>query len=550
VRSTPPSCNSAFERQVASPNVEYNLADLWERVVDTVPDREAFVCGDRRLSFAQADERATRLANALADRGVGAGDLEGMLAAYKIRAVPVNVNYRYVEEELRYLLDNADAKAIVFHREFTPKLAAIRDDLPRLAAFVAVDDGSGAALEPLAAVDYEEALAAASSAREFGPRSADDLYVLYTGGTTGMPKGVLWRHEDIFFGALGGGGIGNQITTPEEIGDRALAGATRCLPACPFMHGTAHWMAFSALFTGGAVVIDPARHMGPVHIWELVARERVNFLVIVGDAMGRPLAEALDRLDPSIDLSAPLILLSGGAILSPSVKRELATRLPSALVIDGIGSSEAGGQGQMVATKDGEIPSQPRFAMNDENTVLDDDLQPAAVNQVGRLARRGRIPLGYYKDPEKTAATFPVVDGVRWSIPGDHARIEPDGTITVLGRGSVSINTGGEKVYPEEVEGALKGHPDVFDAVVVGVPDERWGERVVAVVQGRDGARPPLDELNEHVRTHIAGYKAPRDVVYVDEITRSPSGKPDYRWAKAVAMRELGITQPSTFPAP
>jgi acyl-CoA synthetase (AMP-forming)/AMP-acid ligase II len=545
--------------------VEFNLADLWERVADTVPEREALVCGDRRLSFAQVDERATRLAHALADRGVGAGDhvalylyngteyIEGMFAAFKLRAVPVNVNYRYVEEELRYLLDNADAKGVVFHREFAPKLAAIRADLPQLGAYLSVDDASAADLEPLepvGVVEYEGALAAASTARDFGPRSADDLYVLYTGGTTGMPKGVLWRHEDIFFGALGGGGLGSPIATPEEIADRAHLGTTRCLPACPFMHGTAHWMGLSALFTGGAIIIDDHHRMDPTHIWELTAREQVNFLVIVGDAMGRPLAEALDGLDPSVDLSHSLILLSGGAILSPSVKRELAAELPNAIVIDGIGSSETGGQGQMPATKDGEIPSQPRFAMTEGTTVLDDDLRPAEPGVVGKLARRGFIPIGYYKDPEKTAATFPEVDGVRWSVPGDHARIEPDGTITVLGRGSVSINTGGEKVYPEEVEGTLKGHGDVFDAVVVGVPDERWGERVVAVVQPRAGKHPDLDALEAHARTLIAGYKVPRAVVEVDEIVRSPSGKPDYRWAKMTAMRELGLTQPETFPAP
>jgi 3-oxocholest-4-en-26-oate---CoA ligase len=259
--------------------------------------------------------------------------------------------------------------------------------------------------------------------------------------------------------------------------------------------------------------------------------------------MGRPLAEAFDQLDPPLDTSRPMILLSGGAILSPSVKRDLAAKLEGGLVLDGIGSSEAGGQGQMAASKDGDAPAQPRFAMTPQNTVLTDDFTPAAVGEVGKLARSGNIPLGYYKDPEKSAATFPVVDGVRWSVPGDHARIEEDGTITVLGRGSVSINTGGEKVYPEEVEGALKGHADVFDAVVVGVPDERWGERVVAVVQPREGRHATLDALNDHVRSHIAGYKAPRDLVEVEAITRSPSGKPDYRWAKRVAMDSLGITQ-------
>jgi acyl-CoA synthetase (AMP-forming)/AMP-acid ligase II len=542
--------------------MDYNLADLWEAVVDAVPGNEALVCGDRRLTFAQADERANRLAHVLTEHGVGAGDhvalylyngteyLEAMIAAFKIRAVPVNVNYRYVEEELRYLLDNSDAKAVVFHREFTSKLAAVRADVPALETFLSVDDHSGEDLDELGALDYEAALAEAAPGRDFGPRSADDLYILYTGGTTGMPKGVMWRHEDIFFGAFGGGGLGNPISKPEEIADRARAGASRALPACPFMHGTAHWMAFLTLFEGGAIVIDPERHLDPVHVWELVAAERVTFLVIVGDAMGRPLVEALARLDGSVDVSSLVLLLSGGAILSPAVKRQLAAHLPSALVIDGIGSSEAGGQGQMLATKDGEIPAQPRFVMSPENTVLDDDLKPAGVGVVGKLARSGHIPIGYYKDPEKSAATFPEVDGVRWSIPGDAARIEDDGTITVLGRGSVSINTGGEKVYPEEVEGALKAQDDVFDAVVVGVPDERWGERVVAVVQPRDGAQPTLEELVEHLRKHVAGYKVPRDLVLVDAIVRSPSGKPDYRWAKQTALEHLPPHDPSRVPAP
>jgi acyl-CoA synthetase (AMP-forming)/AMP-acid ligase II len=531
--------------------MEFNLADLWEAVVDAVPDHEALVCGTRRLTFAQADERMNRLAHALTERGIGEGDhvalylyngteyLEAMLAAFKLRAVPVNVNYRYVEGELRYLLDNADAKAVVLHRELAPRLSAIVPELPKLSAALVIEDESDATVEGLAATEYEAALATAAPARDFAPRSTDDLYVLYTGGTTGMPKGVMWRQEDIFFGAFDGGGFGDPIKTPEQIVDRAANGMQRCLPACPFMHGTAHWRAFASLYAGGAVIIDDRRKLEPVHVWELVARERVNFLVIVGDAMGRPLAEALDHLPPSIDLSATMILLSGGAILSPSVKRDLASKLPSVIVIDGIGSSEAGGQGQMVASKDGDIPAQPRFVMSDDNTVLTDDLRAAPIGVIGKLARRGHIPLGYYKDPEKTAATFPVVDGVRWSVPGDHARLEADGTITLLGRGSVSINTGGEKVYPEEVEGVLKSHPDVFDAVVVGVPDERWGERVVAVVQPRPGSHVTADSLSEHAHRQLAGYKVPRDVVEVDAVVRSPSGKPDYRWAKALATERV-----------
>jgi acyl-CoA synthetase (AMP-forming)/AMP-acid ligase II len=539
--------------------VEFNLADLFEVVVDTVPDREALVCGERRLTYREFEERVNRLAHHLTASGVGAGDhvalylyngteyLEGMLAAYKVRAVPINVNYRYVEEELRYLLDDCDAVAVVFHREFAPKLGAIRDALPKLQTFVAVDDGTmegdvPGALDALGARDYEDALAGASPARDFPPRSADDLYILYTGGTTGMPKGVMWRHEDIFFGAFGGGGFGNEVSRPEELADRARdTRITRCLPACPFMHGTAHWMAFSALYTGGAVIISPAHRLEPLKLWELVAREHVNFLVIVGDAFARPLAEALDELSADVDVSGCSVILSGGAILSPSVKRALAEKLPGSLIVDGYGSSEAGGQGQSVTVAGSDVSATPRFMVNDETTVLDDDLRPAAVGVVGKLARRGRIPLAYYRDPEKSAATFPVVDGVRWSVPGDHARIDEDGSITLLGRGSVSINTGGEKVYPEEVEAALKGHPAVFDAVVVGVPDERWGERVVALVQPRPGQEPEFEELDAHVRRLVAGYKAPRQVVLVESIVRSPSGKPDYRWGKRTAKDRLGI---------
>jgi 3-oxocholest-4-en-26-oate---CoA ligase len=528
--------------------MEYNLADLWERVVDAVPDREALVCGPRRLTFADADDRVNRLAHALAAQGVGPGDhvalylyngteyLEGMLAAYKLRAVPINVNYRYVEEELRYLLDDSDARAVIFHQTFTAKLAAIRSRLPTLSTFIVVNDASGADDPTLGALDYEAALADASPARDFPARSADDVYILYTGGTTGMPKGVMWRHEDIFFGAFGGGGVGDPIHTPAEIAERARIGFLRLLPACPFMHGTAHWMAFRTLYQGGSVVISPDRSMIPERLWDLIVAEHVSFLVIVGDAMGRPLVDALTAHPGRFDVSGLSVLLSGGAILSPPVKRALTAALPRTLILDGFGSSEAGGQGTMAVRPDDSESSQPRFEVDDETTVLTAELRPAAVGQVGKLARRGHVPLGYYHDPEKTAATFPVVDGVRWSVPGDDARLEADGTITVLGRGSVSINSGGEKVYPEEVEGALKHHPAVFDAVVVGVPDDRWGERVVAVVEPRDGLHPTLDDIAGEARHHVAGYKLPRQLVLVDHIERSPSGKPDYRWAKRIAV--------------
>lgn len=538
--------------------MELNLADLWEKVVDTVPEHEAIVCDDRRFTYRETDERANRLAHALAERGIGPGDhvalylynsaeyLEGMLAAFKLRAVPINVNYRYVEGELRYLLADADAKAVVFHRAFAPKLASICSDLPMLEVYLGVDDDDAGrdadrdALAALGALDYEAALDNASPERDFAPRSADDIYILYTGGTTGMPKGVMWRHEDIFFGAFGGAGAGGtMITSPEEIAGRCRESRLRCVPACPFMHGTAHWMAFSALYTGGTVIVYTDRHLDAVNIWELVARERANFLVIVGDAFARPLHDALDHV-PHLDLSGCHVILSGGAILSPSVKHALAERLPASLIVDGYGASETGGQGQSVTVAGSDLPDALRFELNQETTVLDGDLRPAPPGVVGRLARRGRIPLGYYKDPAKTSETFPVVDGVRWSVPGDHAVIEADGTITLLGRGSVSINTGGEKVYPEEVEAALKSHPGVFDVLVVGVPDDRWGEQVVAVVQPRIGESPAADVLRSHARLHLAAYKIPRKVVIVDSVVRSPAGKPDYRWAKATAIESIG----------
>jgi acyl-CoA synthetase (AMP-forming)/AMP-acid ligase II len=532
-------------------SMQYNLADLWEAVADAIPEREALVYGERRLTYAATDERANRLANHLATQGIGPGDhvalllyncteyLEGMLAAFKLRAVPINVNYRYMEDELRYVLDDCDAKAVVFHREFAPKLGAVADSLGLLKTRLLVEDASGADTTLIDAIEYEDALAASSPGRDFGPRSPDDLYILYTGGTTGQPKGVMWRSEDIFFAGLGGGNLGDApITSPEQVVEK-LDEHRRTLPACPLMHGTAHWFALGTLYAGGTVVLSPDHHFDAVRLWELIAREGVTFLVIVGDAFARPLVEALDELDPSLDLSSLTVVLSGGAILSPSVKALWVEKLPSTILIDGFGSSESGGQGSSITAAGGPIETAPRFRVDNETTVLDDELRPAAVGAIGKLARRGHVPLGYYKDAAKTAATFPVIDGVRWSVPGDHARIEDDGTITVLGRGSVSINTGGEKVYPEEVEAAVKSHAAVFDAVVVGVPDERWGERIAALVQLRPGASLTGDDLADHVRSHLASYKAPRELVIVDTVVRSPSGKPDYRWARATAERAI-----------
>ena len=523
-----------------SPAPTFSLADLFEVVADVVPDHEAIVCGDRRLTYAQLDERTTRLAHWMAGQGVGPGDhvavylyncaeyLEVMLAAFKLRAVPVNVNYRYTEDELAYLLEDADAKVVVHDPEFADVVASVSGHLPAFDVALGLDD-------------YEGALAGASPERDFGPRSGDDLYILYTGGTTGHPKGVMWRHEDIFMAAFGGGRPGGEpIADPAELAETALGGRARSLPASPFMHGTAHWMAFAALYGGGTVVVNTDRGLDPMSLWRQVEAERVTFLTIVGDAFARPLVDALSDHGTELDLSTLRVILSGGAILSPTVKEALAEALPGAIVVDTYGASETGGQGRVVTTA-GSGPVGPKFTLNESTVLLDDELVPITdAGRVGLIARRGRVPLGYYKDEAKTAATFPVIDGERWAVPGDYGVLEADGTVTLLGRGSVSINTGGEKVYPEEVEAALKGHPEVFDAVVVGVPDERWGERVVAVVQARPGRAPAFEALDAHVRETLAGYKAPRDVVLVDEVRRAPMGKPDYRWAREVATERLG----------
>jgi fatty-acyl-CoA synthase len=531
----------------------FNLADLFEVVADACPDRLALVAGDVRLSYAELDQRANRLAHHLLSSGVRAGDhigiyawncaewIESMLAAYKARAVPINVNYRYVEDELRYLFDNADLVALVFERSFTTRVAGVLPALPRLQQLIVVDDGSDLDASTIGAVSYETALASGSPASDFDPRSPDDLYILYTGGTTGMPKGVMWRSEDIFFGAMGGGNFGGPpAEQPEDLARSAANDPVVSCVTAPMMHGGGQWVTFITFTTAGTVVLYTGRRYDPEEIWRLAARERANSVMVVGDAMARPLAEALGST-ANLDLSALAVIGSGGAILSKAVKEQLRAALPNVIVMDSFGASETGANGSVMDV--GAPAAGPRFTMGEHTTVLGDDLRPVAPGSgvVGRLAKKGHIPLGYYKDEGKTAATFlQDADGVRWVVPGDFATVEPDGTITLLGRGSVSINTGGEKVFPEEVEAALKAHPGVFDAVVVGVPDERFVERVVALVTPRAGVTPTLDELRDHCRTVIAGYKAPRAVHLVDEIERTPAGKPDYRAARARALELAG----------
>jgi acyl-CoA synthetase (AMP-forming)/AMP-acid ligase II len=522
--------------------VEFNLADLYELVADAIPDRLALVAGDARLTFGELDERANRLAHYLRDVGVVPGQHVGVYAynraewveayfgCFKARAVPINVNYRYTVDELRYLFDNADLVALIFDSEFGPHVASVLPGLPKLQHLIQLDDPTHTQTEGLDAVDYEHALASASPDRDgLGPRSADDLYILYTGGTTGMPKGVMWRAEDIFFAAMGGGNYGGPgIEKPEEVAEHLTAAPGVSMALAPLMHGNAQWTGSIALFGGNTVVLNTSRRFEANEIWDLVEREGVSVISLVGDAMARPLVDALATrpLPPTV-----FAIVSGGAILSPAIKAELNERAPNVMVLDAFGASETGANGAVDVTEKG-----PRFRMNEWTTVITESGDVAPVGEIGMLARRGHVPLGYYKDAEKTAATFVELQGVRWAIPGDRAVIEDDGAINVLGRGSQCINTGGEKVFPEEVEAVLKSHADVFDAIVVGVPDTRWGEAVVAVVAPRIGHTVTLDVLVEHCRATLAGYKVPRHLVIVDEVSRTPAGKPDYRWAKSIAL--------------
>ena len=535
----------------------YNVADLFEHAVDAVPDRLALICEDESRTFTELDERANRLAHVLADRGVEPGAhvgiyamnslqwVEALLAITKIRAVPVNVNYRYVEDELRYLFDNADLVGLIYSEEYGPRVAAVRDDLPLLRTLVMIEDGSGADQAGLDPIPYEQAMASGSPDRDFPERSGDDQVIIYTGGTTGMPKGVMWRSEDIFFALAGGIDPFTRVPVASEWehadNARNSLGQLIFMSTPPLMHGAAFVSTLMQLFQGNANILVPK--FDAVEVWRSIDRHRGNSILIVGDAMGRPLIEALEELEAAgeeLDLSCLLSLSSSAAVFSPAVKERFLDRFPNLVVTDSIGATESGFNGILTVSKEHTAMkgAGPTVAPGKDTVVLDEHLEfvEPGSGVVGMVARGGNIALGYYNDPEKTAKTFVTgPDGKRYSMPGDYATVEADGTITLLGRGSVCINTGGEKVYPEEVEAALKAHDTVFDAIVVGVADERWGQKVVAVVQARPGHAPELAALGDHCREHLAGYKVPRELHLVDQIVRSPSGKPDYPWAKQLA---------------
>ena len=548
----------------SSAPITIGLAEVHEAISATRPDDSCLVFRDRRFTWGEVTERTRRLANALLDRGLGChterSDLDGhdsgqdhigvylhngneylevMLGALKARVASFNINYRYVAEELRYLLDDAHARAIVVHSQFAPILAEVLPDLANLDVILQVPDDSGNDLLP-GAVWYEDALAAASPDRPNVKWSADDLYMLYTGGTTGMPKGVMWRNGDAMVECFGGS---RTATTVEEFVAEANTGL-QALLAPPFMHGAGHWMSFRTWLGGGTIFVQSVpEQLDPVDIWTLVESERLNFLLIVGDAFARPLLDELEHPTGRgpYDLESLTVLLSGGAALSANLKVEFLQHLPTVMIVDGLGSSEAGGQVSHVSA--GGNASTGTFELTSGNVILSPQLDAVLAptdTTTGWLAKTGRLALGYLGDADKTARTYPSIDGQRYAVPGDRARFvddHPDDLMVELhGRDSVTINSGGEKIFAEEVEAAIKAHPGVYDCVVAGRPSERWGSEVVAVVRIRSGHDVADTDLLSEAARHIARYKLPKAIVHVNEIVRSPSGKADYRWAKSIAQ--------------
>jgi len=542
--------------------MDFNLAAVVRAVSNAVPTREALVHGDTRLTYASFLRRSDQLAMALAARGFGhhtersqlenwqSGQdhvalylhncpqyLEGMVGSYAARLAPFNVNYRYVAEELRYLLADSHARVVIFHSAFAETLDEVRRDLPELRVLLQVSDNSGNSL--LDGAEWYEDVLESSPSVPLDTPSPDDLYILYTGGTTGMPKGVLWRQGDIYPAALGGRKIstGIEYESLDAIVENAREGGMRVLPSAPFMHGAAHWMAMNALGNGNTIVLPQnATTFDPRDFCETIEREHINIALIVGDAFGRPLLDELD--DHHYDLSSLGLLISGGAALSAPVKSSLLERLPSIAIMDGLGSSETGQQASQVVGAGADITTgtfKPGTGMAIISADMSKRLEPGHAGS-GWLAQYGRVPLGYLGDAEKTGRTFPTVDGVRYSVPGDRARLTSDGLLELHGRDSVTINSGGEKVFAEEVEAALSSHPAIYDVIVTGRPSERWGNEVVAIVQFRNDTIATTDDLITTCAAKLARYKLPKEIIVVDIIERSPAGKADYRWAQQLAM--------------
>ena len=541
---------------------DWNFADVYESVAAAVPQRRCQVQGDRTVSWAEFDRRANGLAADLLEAGLtrqskvaaylhnGPEYLESYVAAFKAGLVPVNTNYRYGRDEITYLFDNADAEAVVFHSSFTDLVDEVRPRLPGVRRWYWVDDGTAVGQAPGWAADYEAVVAAgpAEPVRPPWGRSGDDLLLLYTGGTTGMPKGVMWRQDDLF-NVLGAGGnailgIPPATSVQELVGrlDPAVPGLA-LLSACPLMHGTGQFSSLIAMNMGGCVATLPSRHFDPAELLGEVERHRINSVIIVGQAFAGPILEHLEANPGSYDLSSVLMMSSSGVMWSQENKEGLLRHVPQAALFDSFGSSEAVGMGASVSTAGGTAPT-AKFQVGPACAVFGEDgrrVEPGSGER-GMVAVGGFIPLGYYKDEAKTAQTFRIFEGARWSVPGDWAEVNADGTLHLLGRGSVCINTGGEKVFPEEVEEALKQHPGVRDAVAVGIPDQRFGEAICAVVEPTGPGAPELDELVHAVRERLAAFKAPRHLVVVESIGRAPNGKVDYRRLRGIALEQLGIS--------
>ena len=531
--------------------MEWNYANVWEALAGRIPDAPALIHGSRVVSWREFDARAEAVARFLLGNGVTRQDkvalylynapeyLEASFAALKIGLVPVNTNYRYQLDELIYLWDNADAVAVVFHGGMTPTIEEIRTRLPKVRSWLWMDDGSRP--RPDWAVPYHE-VASASGDRAEAPwgRRGSDLVMIYTGGTTGLPKGVMWRQHDLFrafdtSGLVACGSAQGIAARAYETEQRPVG-----LPACPLMHGTGFLFAIATLNQGGAVVTLEGRSFDVEEFLDTIVRVGVTGTAIVGDAFCRPIVDALDAEPGRWDLSRLAMVASAGVMWSAEVKERLLAHAPATLLADLLGSTEAHGMGTSVSHRGSEAKT-ARFTLGENAFVIDDDGKPVEPGSgvVGRIAVKGLVPVGYYKDPEKTARTFVTIDGVRCSVPGDHATVDTDGTITLLGRRSVCINTGGEKVFPEEVEEALKTHPGVQDATVVGVPDERFGQAIAAAVELRAGVAVEPGELVDHVKSRLAGYKTPRHVLFVDSVGRAPNGKADYAGVQRIVAERL-----------
>lgn len=543
--------------------MSWQMADIWENIAQAIPDKPAIVDGDKRYSWAEYEDRAARVAQVYTDHGLKPGAklaiysynsaeyMEAQFGAFKTRICPVNVNYRYLEAELTHVINNSDSEALVYQAQFAPRVAAIRDQLEHVKLFLEIADGSGEHLE--GAVDYETALQAASPMPVI-ERSDDDLYMLYTGGTTGMPKGVMYDHKTFSSALFTKGFEMREMTLPEGAAGfgpltqalHAADAATRSIPACPIMHGTGMWIgAMIPHALGGCVVLFDNSHFDPAALWQLTQDEKVTDLTIVGDVFAKPMLAALNDAQAAgkpFDLNALQMMGSSGVMWSAEVKKGLLEHIEM-VIVDSMGSTE-GSMGSSITTRETtEDDKTASFDMAETTQILTEDGKPVAPGSgdIGLICNGGMVPLGYYKDEKKSAETFRTFDGVRYSIPGDYATVEADGSVTLLGRGSICINSGGEKIFPEEVEEVLKTHDSVYDCLVVGVPDDRFGEKITAVLSVSAGAQFDEGALNDHVRANLAAYKTPRAFIAVEDVPRAANGKAGYKDAKEIALNALKL---------